>query len=55
MVGLACTLATTAISLVSPWILKHAIDDLTTEVTRSKLAFYAVLLLLVAVGSALFR
>ena len=55
VVGLVCTLATTAISLVTPWILKHAVDDLTSEVTRSKLALYATLVLLVAVGSGLFR
>ena len=54
-IGLVCTLATTAISLVSPWILKHAVDDLTTEVTRGKLGLYAALLLVVAGAGGLFR
>ena len=48
----------TAISLVSPWILKFAIDDLadaTTVVTRGNLAFYAGLLLGVALLGGCFR
>ena len=48
----------TAISLVSPWILKFAIDDLadaTTVVTRGDLAFYAGLLLGVALLGGCFR
>jgi ATP-binding cassette subfamily B protein len=46
---------TTAIQLSSPWVLKHAIDDLNTGVTRAKLALYAGLLLLIACLSAVFR
>ena len=53
--GLACVVVTTAIQLLSPWILKYAIDDLTAGVTRGKLAFYAGLLLGVAAVGALFR
>jgi ATP-binding cassette subfamily B multidrug efflux pump len=53
--GLACVIASTAISLSSPWILKHAIDDLTVGVTRSKLAFYGALLLAVAIVGGVFR
>ena len=48
----------TAISLVSPWILKFAIDDLadaTTVVTRGDLAFYAGLLLGVSLLVGCFR
>jgi ATP-binding cassette subfamily B protein len=55
VLGLACVLVTTAIQLLSPWILKHAIDDLTVGVTRQKLALYGGLLLGVAVLGALFR
>jgi ATP-binding cassette, subfamily B, multidrug efflux pump len=54
-IGLACVLVTTAVQLASPWILKHAIDDLATSVTRQKLALYAGLLLAVACVSAVFR
>ncbi|MBP1633956.1 MAG: yheI 1 [Acidobacteria bacterium] len=53
--GLAAVAATTAVSLVSPWVLKHAIDDLAAEVTRGKLGWYAALLLGLAVLSAVFR
>jgi ATP-binding cassette subfamily B protein len=53
--GLACVIVTTAIQLLSPWILKHAIDDLNAGVTRQKLALYAGLLLCVATAGAVFR
>ena len=53
--GLASVLVTTAVSLVSPWVLKHAIDDLMAGVTRGKLALYAALMLGIAVVGALFR
>jgi ATP-binding cassette, subfamily B, multidrug efflux pump len=55
IVGLACVVITTAIQLSSPWILKHAIDDLNLGVTRGKLGFYAGLILGVAVAGGLFR
>ncbi|HSK10065.1 MAG TPA: ABC transporter ATP-binding protein, partial [Vicinamibacterales bacterium] len=54
-IGLGSVVATTAVSLVSPWVLKHAIDDLTAGVTRGKLALYALLLLGLAVLAAVFR
>jgi ATP-binding cassette subfamily B protein len=53
--GLGCVLVTTGVSLVSPWILKHAVDDLYGGVTRTKLIFYAVGLLGVAAVGAAFR
>ena len=53
--GLTCVVVTTAIQLLSPWILKHAIDDLTAGVTRAKLGVYAALLLGVACIGGLFR
>jgi ATP-binding cassette subfamily B multidrug efflux pump len=55
LLGLACVLVTTSVQLLSPWILKHAIDDLAAGVTRGKLALYAGLLLGVACVSAVFR
>ncbi len=54
-IGLACVVASTAIQLLSPWILKYAIDDLTAGVTRAKLGFYGGLLLGVACVGAIFR
>jgi ATP-binding cassette, subfamily B, multidrug efflux pump len=55
VLGLTCVLVTTAIQLLSPWILKHAIDDLNAGVTRQKLGMYAGLLLGVAMVGSVFR
>jgi ATP-binding cassette subfamily B multidrug efflux pump len=55
LLGLTCVVVTTAIQLLSPWVLKHAIDDLNTGVTRTKLGIYAALLLVIAVVGGAFR
>ena len=56
LVGLACVLATTAIQLVSPWVLQHAIDDLNAGVTqRASCRLYAALVLGIAVVGGTFR
>jgi ATP-binding cassette subfamily B protein len=55
LIGLGCVVVTTAIQLLSPWVLKHAIDDLTVGVTRVKLAIYAGLLLVIAIAGGIFR
>ncbi len=55
VLGLLCAVAATAIQLISPWILKYAIDDLTQGVTRGKLAIYASILLGIAVVGGYFR
>ena len=55
LLGLACVVTTTAIQLLSPWVLKLAIDDLNAGVTRGKLATYAALLLAIAVVGGAFR
>ena len=54
-VGLGCVVVTTGVSLLSPWVLKHAVDDLYAGVTRGKLLLYAFLLLGIAVVGATFR
>jgi ATP-binding cassette subfamily B protein len=46
---------TTAIQLLSPWVLKLAIDDLNAGVTRGKLTVYAALLLGIALVGGAFR
>ncbi len=53
--GLACVFGAASVSLLSPWVLKSAIDDLSVMVTRVKLAQYAGLLLGIAVTSGCFR
>jgi ATP-binding cassette subfamily B protein len=55
LVGLGCVVTTTAIQLLSPWVLKNAIDDLNAGVTRGKLATYAGLLLAIAILGGVFR
>lgn len=53
--GLACVLITTSFQLLTPWILKFAVDDLTAGLTRGKLAMYVGLLLAIACAAAVFR
>ena len=53
--GLACVFGTASVSLLSPLVLKYAIDDLSAMVTRVKLAQYAALLLGIAVTGGCFR
>jgi ATP-binding cassette subfamily B multidrug efflux pump len=55
LIGLICVVITTSIQLLSPWVLKFAIDDLNEGVTRQKLALYAALLLGIACVGAVFR
>src|SRR5829696_9558383 len=55
ILGLVCVVVTTTIQLLSPWVLKYAIDDLTAGVTRAKLAMYAGTLLGIACVGAVFR
>ena len=57
-IGIGCVFLTTAVSLASPRVLQYAIDDLddlTTVVTRGRLALYAGLLLSIAFIGGGFR
>src|SRR5687767_190018 len=54
-IGFLCVIATTTISLASPWILKYAIDDLSAGVTLAKVRLYAVGLLALAAAGGVFR
>jgi ATP-binding cassette subfamily B protein len=53
--GLLCLLVTTALSVASPWVLRHAVDDLVREVTRSKLFLYATLVVALVCLEGVFR
>jgi ATP-binding cassette subfamily B protein len=55
LLGLICVVITTSVQLLSPWILKFAIDDLGAGLTRGKLALYSGLLIGAAVVGAVFR
>jgi ATP-binding cassette subfamily B multidrug efflux pump len=52
--GIVCLLVRTALSIASPWILRHAIDDLTTGVTHQKLWLYAGLIVGIVALESLF-
>jgi ATP-binding cassette subfamily B protein len=51
---MAALLVRTALSVASPWVLRHAIDDLTLGVTREKLWTYAALVVGIVALEALF-
>ena len=53
--GLACTILTQAVTLVSPKVLQYAIDDLTRGVTRAKLIQYGAALLAIGLFGGVFR
>ena len=55
LLGFTCVVASSAISLTGPWVLKYAIDDLNSGVTAQKVRLYAVVLLLLAATGGLFR
>ena len=53
--GLACTALSTVAALATPWVLKHAVDDLAQGVTGAKLRTYAGLILGLALVGGGFR
>ena len=53
--GLLAALVATSLSLVSPWVLKYAVDDVAQGVGRSRLAMYALVVLGLAVVDGAFR
>jgi ATP-binding cassette subfamily B multidrug efflux pump len=53
--GFVCIVATTAITLAGPWVLKYAIDDLTRGVTGAKLRLYGGAILGLAAIGGVFR
>ena len=55
LLGLLCLVLTTAFSLLGPWVLRYAVDDLAAGVTRTKLAGHAATLLGLAMAGGVFR
>jgi ATP-binding cassette subfamily B multidrug efflux pump len=53
--GLVCLLLTTVFSVANPWVLRHAVDDLTVLVTREKLYLYAGAVLGLVLLEGVFR
>ena len=54
-VGFVFLVLATTIQLISPWVLKYAVDDLTIGVTRTKLVLYAWLLVGIALVGGICR
>jgi ATP-binding cassette subfamily B multidrug efflux pump len=54
VIGLICVVSTTAFQLLSPWVLKYAIDDLNQAVTERKLLLYGGLLVGISLVRGLF-
>jgi ATP-binding cassette subfamily B multidrug efflux pump len=54
VIGLLCVIVTRGVTLASPLVLRHAIDDLTTGVTRGKLLEYGAILLAIGFVGGLF-
>jgi ATP-binding cassette subfamily B multidrug efflux pump len=55
VLGLACTVATRAVTLASPKVLQYAVDDLTRGVTQAKLFEYGAALLAIGLVGGVFR
>jgi len=55
LLGLLALALTTAVSVAGPWVLRHAIDDLTLAVTRQKLWLYAGAILALVALEGVFR
>jgi ATP-binding cassette subfamily B multidrug efflux pump len=53
--GLFCLLATTALSVASPWVLRYAVDDLAVSVTRGKLYLFSGLIVGLVLFEGVFR
>src|SRR5690242_12841102 len=54
VLGLVCVVVSASASLTAPWVLGYAIDDLEHGVTRTKLLFYGLLLLGIALFGGIF-
>jgi ATP-binding cassette subfamily B protein len=55
LLGLGALALTTLVSVAGPWVLRHAIDDLTLAVTHQKLWLYAGLILALVAVEGVFR
>ena len=55
LVGFVCVVATAAVGLAGPWVLKYAIDDLMLAIDADKVRFYAVVLVALAAVGGVFR
>lgn len=54
IIGVVCVFMTNVVRLMAPVVLRHAVDDLTSQITHSKLMEYAGLLIAIAVTQGVF-
>lgn len=54
-VGLSCAIVSNLFALLTPWVLKYAVDDLATGVTRAKLGRYGLAVLAISAVAGVFR
>lgn len=54
VVGIACVFMTNLVRMAAPLVLRHAVDELAANITRSKLLEYAGLLISIAVAQGVF-
>jgi ATP-binding cassette subfamily B multidrug efflux pump len=54
VIGVACVFMTNLVRLTAPVVLRHAVDDLTTQISQSKLLEYAGLLISIALVQGVF-
>ena len=54
IIGTLCVLMTNVVRLMAPVVLRHAVDDLASQITHSKLLEYAGLLISIAVVQGVF-
>ncbi len=55
IIGLGCAVASNLFSLLTPWVLKYAVDDITAGISRQELGLYAFALLAIAACGGVFR
>jgi ATP-binding cassette subfamily B protein len=55
VLGLSCAVVSNLFALLTPWVLKYAVDDLTAGVTRAKLGRYALAILAISACAGVFR
>ena len=54
VIGVACVFMTNLVRLTAPVVLRHAVDDLTTQISQSKLLEYAGILISIALVQGVF-
>ena len=54
-IGFLCIAGTNAFFVATPWVTKYAVDSLYQSITRQKLAYYAAIIIAIAILEGIFR